>query len=159
MCNVSGELRQAAVELIPKPYRNRFVEFVVRLGELYRLRTLILFGSTARGQNRPGSDIDLIAVSECFDDDFFKRMQDIYSLRRGLPLDCFAYKPQEFDDMLWEFNVSVLDALTEGVPIIGEAWFRQRAQVVEGWRARGLKKGKTAWIWPKEITPANLPCR
>lgn len=157
MCNAGGELRYSAVELIPELYRKRFVEFVVRLSELYKPKTLILFGSIARGQHRPGSDIDLMAVSEYFPDDFFKRIQDIYNLKQGLPVDCFGYKPHEFDDMLRGFNVSVLDALTEGVPIIGEAWFRQKAQIVEEWLARGLKKGKTAWIWPKEIELANLP--
>jgi predicted nucleotidyltransferase len=56
----------AVPESVPEPFRTALVvatdAWVAEQGE--RLVSLVLFGSVARGQTRPGSDIDLVIVAE-----------------------------------------------------------------------------------------------
>ena len=78
---------------------------------------VILFGSMARGDAVPGSDVDLLIVLQSSDRDFVERI----SLYRpsGIPVgvDVFPYTRQELDNMLDEGNGFVQQALEEGIPL------------------------------------------
>ena len=78
---------------------------------------VILFGSMARGDAVPGSDVDLLMVLESSDRAFLERI----SLYRpsGIPVgvDVFPYTRQELANMLDEGNGFVRQAQEEGITL------------------------------------------
>ena len=78
------------------------------------VQKVILFGSMARGDAVPGSDVDLLVVVTESDRSFLDRMKR-YRLS-GIPVgvDVFPYTQQEFDKMLEEGNSFIQQALVEG---------------------------------------------
>ena len=75
---------------------------------------VILFGSMARGDAVPGSDVDLLVVVAESGRSFLHRIAE-YRLS-GIPVgvDVFPYTQQEFDKMLAEGNGLIRQALAEG---------------------------------------------
>jgi len=70
--------------------------FVSRLREA-GAQLVILFGSTARGEIGPWSDLDIIVVLDS-DLPFIKRLGVLYeTLEPRVGLDLLAYTPQEFE--------------------------------------------------------------
>ena len=73
-----------------------------------RARTVIAFGSVARGDPDEWSDLDLIIVAET-SRPFLERFKDFAGL------DLLIYTPAEFEHMIAEDNPLVVDAIREGV--------------------------------------------
>ena len=68
-----------------------------RIAEAIRPQRIILFGSWARGERDPHSDIDLLIIQESD----LPRTQRYAQVRRlfwgmGLPMDILVYTPEEF---------------------------------------------------------------
>lgn len=80
-------------------------------------RTVILFGSRARGEADEQSDVDLIIVYRT-EKRFLDRLDELYALW-DLPLavDILAYTPEEFEE-LRERSAFVADAVAEGKVIL-----------------------------------------
>ena len=78
------------------------------------VQKVILFGSMARGDAVPGSDVDLLVVVTESDRSFLDRIAE-YRLS-GIPVsvDVFAYTQQEFAKMLEDGNGLIRQALAEG---------------------------------------------
>jgi predicted nucleotidyltransferase len=74
------------------------VRRIVAVGDPERV---ILFGSRARGDARPDSDIDLLIVQET-DDPPARRSLAIRRALRGIPVgkDVIVYTPEEFADWM-----------------------------------------------------------
>ena len=74
----------------------------------------MLFGSMARGDAVPGSDLDLLVVVTSSDRSFLDRMP-LYSLD-GVPVgvDVFPYTEAELASMLADGNSFVTEAVAEG---------------------------------------------
>jgi predicted nucleotidyltransferase len=97
--------------------------FAKRLRDRIGARQVLLFGSQARGDDRPDSDYDLIIVSPSFD--------GIHPLDRGLslrelfyeaggyaPLDLICLTPDEFEQA--RHSISLVSAvLPEAVELLG----------------------------------------
>ncbi len=69
-----------------------------KIAEVVHPQKVILFGSWARGEQGPHSDIDLIVIQETS----LPRHQRYAQIRRlfwglGLPMDILVYTPEEFD--------------------------------------------------------------
>jgi predicted nucleotidyltransferase len=80
-----------------------------------RARTVIAFGSVARGDPDEWSDLDLIIVTET-SRPFLERFKDFAGLYDVWPrLDLLIYTPAEFAHMIAEENPLVVDAIREGV--------------------------------------------
>ena len=62
----------------------------------YQPEKIILFGSRARGEERPESDYDFIIVKKT-DQRWVRRALDIPDI--GLKADFFVYTPEEFEKM------------------------------------------------------------
>ena len=71
-------------------------EIVQRIVERFRPNRIILFGSRARGDQRPGSDVDLFIEMET-DGPPWERRRRIEELfeQRWWPMDILVYSPQE----------------------------------------------------------------
>ena len=70
---------------------------VTRITEAINPQSIILFGSWARGEGGPHSDIDLLIIQEST----LPRPQRYAQVRRlfwgmGLPMDILVYTPEEF---------------------------------------------------------------
>jgi predicted nucleotidyltransferase len=94
------------------------IQDLVRLVvEIASPRKIVLFGSRARGDCRPDSDIDLLIIKES-DLPRPQRAIPIYSALARLPLEVDAnvmvYTPQEVDDWSEVRGALVTTALREG---------------------------------------------
>lgn len=82
-------------------------EVTRRIVERFHPEKVILFGSHARGNARPDSDLDLIVVKKS-DRDFFDRTLEVSELflRRSFSMDLLVYTPEE-----WERDLEIIGRL------------------------------------------------
>lgn len=82
-------------------------------------KQIILFGSRARGDYLPMSDVDLIVVSEKFRHvNFHDRMVLAYGpWNKPVDLEIFCYTPEEFEKKKKEIGI-VREAVKEGIAIV-----------------------------------------
>ncbi|WP_376788591.1 DUF6932 family protein [Thermoflexus sp.] len=73
-----------------------------------------LFGSYARGEEGPGSDIDLLVIVREAPEPFFERAMRYTPLRSGLPLEIFVYTEEEARDLSQQPGSVVWIAMREG---------------------------------------------
>jgi predicted nucleotidyltransferase len=117
------------------------------------LECVILFGSQARNEAMPHSDIDLIFIGD-FKKKFIKRSKIIYdnfNFEIGKGLDAFCYTPLEFETMFYEGVVSILDSIDEGICLYGEKFFKKFQVLLKKLKEKGLKKDPPVWILPKSM--------
>lgn len=80
---------------------------------------ILLFGSRARGEDDPFSDIDLIIVQET-SAPFLRRLEESYqrlaeaNLCLGVDVDLLVYTPEEYQRLLEEENPLIATAHREG---------------------------------------------
>jgi len=89
-------------------------EVVRQIAEKFRPQKIILFGSYARGNPRPESDVDLLVVM----DTLLKESQQSLEIRRHLGvmfgLDLIVYTPEHLHDRLQMGDWFLRDVLKEG---------------------------------------------
>ena len=126
-------------------------KIVRKIKKHLHLDCVILFGSRARGDFLPHSDIDLIIVGD-FKQPFIKRADLIYRFHDfKVGLDAFCYTREEFNKMVFEGVVNILDAIDEGICIYGFDFFNNYKDKIEQLKKRGLKKVPFAWILPESM--------
>ena len=131
---------------------NYLKQFVKKMEEYYTLECVILFGSQARGDFKPYSDIDLIIVGD-FKEKFIDRGKYFYEKHNYIVgLDAFCYNPQEFNEMFNKGTVSILDAIDEGICILGPNFFNDYKEKLIKLKKIGLKKDPPVWILPKSMS-------
>lgn len=121
------------------------------LNGVLSLECVILFGSRARKDYMPYSDVDLIFIGD-FKEKFIKRGAVIYEkfdFRVGL--DAFCYTPKEFEKMFQEGIVSILDAIDEGICLLGRDFFKRYKKKINNLKSKGLRKEPPVWILPKSM--------
>jgi len=76
---------------------------------------IVLFGSRARGTERPGSDFDLLVIKES-DEPRYRRSAPLYTKLADLPVDVeiVVYTPEEVHDWSQVPQAFVSTALREG---------------------------------------------
>lgn len=95
-------------------------QFRRKIAERYAVEGMILFGSRARGDVHPFSDVDLIVVSERFRrKDHIGRAYPLH-LEWDLPypVDFLCYTPEEFRELSRRPSIVKL-AMQEGIAIPG----------------------------------------
>ncbi|MBI2574782.1 nucleotidyltransferase domain-containing protein [Candidatus Woesearchaeota archaeon] len=95
-------------------------DFKERAKKKYGIKRIIIFGSQVTGKTRPGSDIDLLVVSNNFRSRA-KMMSKLYAewhvvQKKKHPVDFLCYTPREFNRMSKQVTI-VKQALEEGVEI------------------------------------------
>lgn len=83
---------------IRQPDQTTIQSIVDRIAEAVQPQKVILFGSWARGNQGPHSDIDLVVIQEST----LPHSQRYAQIRRlfwglGLPMDILVYTPEEFE--------------------------------------------------------------
>jgi predicted nucleotidyltransferase len=99
----------------------RFLRAVAEtLQRALNAEAVILFGSTARGEATPESDIDLLIVAP-ISGNFYQRMaaarRALRPLRQGRAITPIVLSPEEFERLVQERNAFIGSVLREGVLI------------------------------------------
>jgi len=103
-------ITNSAIELDPKLNTNQItpelIEYIVqKIVERFNPYKIILFGSQARGDASPDSDLDLfIAQSGSGSNRQLRRDLDMFLAGRHFPLDLIVRKPQEVELNLKDRN-------------------------------------------------------
>jgi len=96
-----------------------FMRCIQRLVSEYQPRTVILFGSRARGDYHEESDIDLLLVKDT-GEPFLKRPDRVMAILQDKPnIQVLVYTPLEIEKMLQRGNDFIETILSEGVVLYG----------------------------------------
>ena len=139
-----------------------------------KIRSIVLFGSLARGEERKQSDIDLIVVSEEFPESYSARLdllrpifQEVKRtesylrlLRKGYRFSFSAvpYRPEDLDDT----PPLLLDVTEDGVILHDDGLMRRKlAELKKRLRALGSKRvytqaGKWYWVLKPDLKPGEI---
>lgn len=103
---------------------------LVERAEPLKPRTIILFGSYARGDFTESSDIDLCLIADAMPDDELARrtlpdMQGIPKVR------VIGFLPDEFIEYLREMKFLAFDIVAEGIPIYDDGLYRKIREAFE----------------------------
>lgn len=90
-------------------------EIVDRIVKTIHPQKIVLFGSRARNQARPDSDIDILVIAES-DEPRYKRSRVLYGALHNMrtPIDVIVYTPEEVIDWSQVRQAFVTTALREG---------------------------------------------
>jgi len=95
--------------------RDLLADIVRRIVETAQPEKIILFGSRARGDARPGSDFDLLVIKES-DEPRYRRDAPLYLALAGVnaPVDVLTYTPEEVRDWSAVPQAFITTAVREG---------------------------------------------
>ena len=90
-------------------------EIVRRIVEVIHPEKVILFGSRARDEARPGSDIDLLVIAKS-SEPRYRRSVPLYGALSDIltPMDIVVYSPQEVKEWSQVRQAFVTTAIREG---------------------------------------------
>lgn len=106
---------------------------------------VILYGSRARGDWKPWSDVDVIVISSRLQGTFFDRWDALMDYEVEIPIQPKGFTPHEFLRMIAECSMTALDAVHEGVVLYDTGFVkdarRRFREVTRKYRLRKLKDG------------------
>jgi len=110
------------------------------------VRTVILFGSRAKGNGTENSDVDLCVIADDLPQEVLKRRYPAPSGYKLLSI--LGFHPDEFITMLKDANPLILDIVSCGEIVYDNGFFKQ----VEGLfhqviKKYGLKRQERGWSW------------
>jgi predicted nucleotidyltransferase len=136
------------------------VEYARSVALAYDPDCIIVFGSTARNQQTPDSDIDVVVIGGNLPADHRLRFRQLMRLRpRFAPLQVQTLTRDEWDRMMARKHVTVLEALKDGIPLHGQEPFARWRRMFEEWLKLGLRRTDCSWVVPSTLQsePPLLP--
>lgn len=103
---------------LKKTYEKEIKRIVDAL-RAYNPERIILFGSAARGEFRPGSDLDLLIVKKTKKPFLERNIEARGFINTTVPVDIFVLTPKEFEKGKKDWQPFVIDVLEEGKVIYG----------------------------------------
>jgi len=117
-----------------------------RLRGLFDDPVVLLFGSTALGENMPWSDVDLIVIAD-FEKPFLERLKELALLNEtDLGLEVLGYTPTEFMQMLDRLNPAAVEAVEFGIPILPGRFLSDLKRKLTELKKLGLKKTSCTYL-------------
>src|SRR3990172_12495930 len=108
----------------PDAIKKALKEYCREIELKFKPACIILYGSRAKETFTNLSDIDIIVISNNFEQDFLSRIKDLIDANTSsLPIEPLGYTETEFETMLMAFRLTALDAVHEGVPLYGKDYF------------------------------------
>ena len=96
--------------------REKLDDIIQRIVEVARPEKIILFGSAARGDMGPNSDVDLLVVKEGGDADLRARIYDrLYGV--GAPVDAILVSPADIERYKDSHSLVIKPALRDGIVV------------------------------------------
>lgn len=125
-------------------------DVVKKLASRYRLTTVILFGSHARGDWGPWSDYDLLIIGD-FEKNYVDRIGEILELLSDIkiPVEPHPYTLQEALQMLGEGNPLIVDAIEEGRVLYRSRDYDRLLETFRRLREKGMRRSSTSIILPE----------
>ncbi len=112
---------------------------------------IILYGSRAKGTFTDKSDVDIIVISNNFNQDFLLRIKSLIDANTTtLPIEPLGYTEAEFENMFESCRLTALDAVHEGIALFGEDYFNSLKNKLSKLEEKGIYKGKASWHVPAE---------
>ena len=139
------------LETIISPERFPFWarQYAQAVAQTYNPDCIILFGSVARETHTRHSDIDVLVIGGNLPDEHRQRFRQLLRLRPPFaPLQVQAFSRREWEQMMVEKHVTMLEALLEGIPLHGHQLFAHWRREFERWIALGLRRTEYVWIIP-----------
>lgn len=100
---------------------NALRRFVAELAEKHEeIKQIFLFGSFARGDSVPGSDVDLLIVLSESDKSFLDRISEYMPSKFPVGVDVFPYTETELEYMIKDSNFFLRQALGEGIVLLNK---------------------------------------
>jgi hypothetical protein len=138
--------------MVSFPYAKEVEIYCKKLVEKLRPRSIILYGSMARGDYGVGSDVDILVISDDLPPNFLERLRLLSEANPTLaPIQAVGYTPAEFLQMIHRRHPTALYAVADGKPLHDDGFFQGTKQVFEkvkkdfdlvrtehGWDARTL---------------------
>ena len=133
-------------------YKIEIEQFCQRVEETFQPDCIILHGSIARGTYTHSRDIDIIVIGERLPKNFFERAYQLNRLRDGTtPIEVVGYTLSEWQHMMENLHLTVLEALHWGIPLHGQALFGQWKSKLEEWKSMGLRRETVSWSVPPAL--------
>jgi len=127
-----------------------FDPMIASIGERVRLHTVVLFGSRARGDAHELSDYDLVIIAD-FKEPYNRRRDWVVDVAPMVSVDLFCFTPEEFHKLFDDLNLTAIDAVGEGIVLVGDDFMKPYKEQFEDMTARGLRKTDCLIIPPKEV--------
>ena len=116
----------------------------------HNVRSIILFGSVARGEAREDSDIDLLVIASGLPD-IKKRYDDLFPARKPARIDDIWMTPEELEEMVDAKTGFVMDALMEGEVLLDDGTVeRARKRLKESLKRLKARRLKHGWFIPRD---------
>ncbi|MCZ7400608.1 MAG: nucleotidyltransferase domain-containing protein [Candidatus Methanoperedens sp.] len=133
----------------PDAIKEALNEYCKEIEMRFKPVCIILYGSRAKETFTNFSDIDIIVISNNFENDFLSRIRDLIDANTSsLPIEPLGYTESEFETMLGSCRITALDAVREGIPLSGEDYFNKLKNKLNALENMGLYKGRTSWHIP-----------
>ncbi|MCB0073455.1 MAG: nucleotidyltransferase domain-containing protein [Caldilineaceae bacterium] len=122
-------------------------QYANTVANAYAPDCIVLFGSVARNEHKVDSDIDILVIGGDLPDDATLRFRELMRLRPALaPIQVHAYSRDEWEAMMMQKHLIVLEALNDGKVLHGERLFAQWRQRFREWKEEGLRRTDCSWI-------------
>lgn len=130
-------------------YVKLLTESPLKLG----VRTIVLMGSRARGDWKTHSDTDVLVIAENLPRNHGRLLAALNPPEVwGLSLEPRAYTPDDFLDAIWALDLTVLDAVHEGIVLYDDDFWKKAREAFQAAKKEyGLKKIKAGWIALKPL--------
>ncbi len=137
----------------PDAVNKAIQEYCTEVIRRFKPTCIILYGSRAKGTFTGASNIDIIVISNNFEQDFLSRIKDLVDANTSsFPIEPLGYTETEFETMLESCRITALDAVREGIPLYGEDYFNKLKNKLNALESIGLYKGKVSWHIPAAAT-------
>jgi predicted nucleotidyltransferase len=124
-------------------------EFACSVATVYQPDCIILFGSVARNTQQQGSDIDILVIGGDLPVDPRERFRLLMRLRPLLaPIQVQSFTREEWEQMMTQKHLTVLEALSDGKPLYGQPLFARWYRHFQRWQDQGLHRTDCSWVIP-----------
>lgn len=128
-------------------FKEMFQNMVTQIQHRVPLKAMILFGSHARGDAHQFSDYDVVIIAD-FQENYLKRGLWVVHLAPDVSVDVFCYTPAEFETLFNSYNLTAIDAISEGITLYGEKFLAPYREKYAEFVHRGLRKKEWVLIPP-----------
>ena len=133
----------------PDAIKKALKEYCREIELKFKPACIILYGSRAKETFTNLSDIDIIVISNNFEQDFLSRIKDLIDANTSsFPIEPLGYTENEFETMLGSCRITALDAVREGIPLSGEEYFNNLKKKLAQLERMGVYKGRSSWHIP-----------
>ena len=133
------------ISLPPHPKIHKVEHFLKQLLAKFKIETVFLFGSLAKGTSNYRSDADLLIVSDDMGNDWFERHKNAFSLSIGF-VQPFVISTTEFVNAIENRQTIIWEALADGLLLVDHGLGKKQMEMFHNLIMNGnLKRLPKGW--------------